>query len=140
MSPIAVPGTALDDYVRAFAATPFALESEPPFRLRLYRTGARQYVLVLVVHHIAADEWSLTPMLRDTADAYRPRLAGRAPQWDPLPVQYVDYAAGRRTARKTTCRPGSTSSPACPSRRPLPHDRARGRPAATRAPKVFGSR
>lgn len=136
VSPIAVPGTALDDYVRAFAAAPFALESEPPVRLRLYRTGARQYVLVLVVHHIAADEWSLTPMLRDTADAYRARLAGRAPQWDPLPVQYVDYAAWQADCAEDDLQTWLDVLAGLPEQATLPHDRPRPTGGDSRAESV----
>ncbi|MDT9696850.1 non-ribosomal peptide synthetase [Streptomyces sp. P17] len=69
----------------------FALDREPPLRVHVFRTGEDQWTLLLLLHHIAGDEWSEAPLNRDLALAYGSRTQGRAPEWAPLPVQYADY-------------------------------------------------
>ncbi|MCA2285989.1 non-ribosomal peptide synthetase, partial [Mycobacterium avium] len=86
----------LDDVIRDTARHTFDLAAEIPLRAVLLRCGDEEHLLVAVVHHIAADGWSLTPLVRDLARAYASRSAGRVPDWVPLPVQYVDYTLWQR--------------------------------------------
>ncbi|MFE7313382.1 amino acid adenylation domain-containing protein [Streptomyces sp. NPDC057555] len=85
-----------DEAIRSAATEPFDVSQDPAIRVRLLRLGAEAHVLVLVVHHIAADGWSLAPLARDLGAAYRARAEGGAPAWSPLPVQYADYTLWQR--------------------------------------------
>ena len=73
------------------AGAEFALDREPPLRAQLYRLSGREHVLLLVLHHIAGDGWSLGVLLRDLGRCYEARRAGREPGLAPLAVQYADY-------------------------------------------------
>ncbi|NMO14244.1 non-ribosomal peptide synthase/polyketide synthase [Pyxidicoccus fallax] len=75
---------------------PFDLATGPLLRTRLLRVGPEQHVLVLVMHHIVSDGWSVGVMIREVVAGYEAFASGKAPVLPPLPVQYVDFAAWQR--------------------------------------------
>ncbi|MEU3751624.1 amino acid adenylation domain-containing protein [Streptomyces olivoreticuli] len=71
----------------------FDLAAEPPLRVTLFSQGGDRHTLLLLLHHIAGDGASTTPLARDLATAYAARARGHAPELPPLPVQYTDHTA-----------------------------------------------
>ncbi|MEU2248374.1 amino acid adenylation domain-containing protein [Streptomyces sp. NPDC019224] len=126
----------LEEVLAAEVAHAFDVTGDLPVRARLLRLGAESHVLVLLVHHIAGDGWSLAPLARDLGDAYRCRSRGDAPARPELRVQYADYTlwqrallgdendAGSRAARQLdfwrTALAGSPGLLALPLDRPRP--------------------
>ncbi|MET8074610.1 amino acid adenylation domain-containing protein [Streptomyces sp. NPDC005271] len=114
----------------------FDLSHEPPLRATLFELGTDKHILLLLLHHIAGDGWSMRPLARDVATAYTARVTtGDAPRWQPLPVQYADYSLWQRAVLGREDDPGSeisrqlaywtTALAGIPDELALPTDRAR---------------
>ncbi|MFI1934341.1 condensation domain-containing protein [Streptomyces sp. NPDC020330] len=86
----------LPDFLAALAGRPCDLGDGPLIRAFLVSLDPDEHVLLLLIHHIVSDGASLDPLLGDLSTAYAARREGAAPRWDPLPVQYVDYALWQR--------------------------------------------
>nr|WP_307818931.1 non-ribosomal peptide synthetase [Streptomyces sabulosicollis] len=89
----------LAEALSAAVARPFDLAADVLLRADLFSLAElsdTEHVLLLTMHHIVADGWSLIPLSTDLTTAYRARLAGGAPQWAELPVQYADFALWQR--------------------------------------------
>ncbi|KWV33766.1 non-ribosomal peptide synthetase [Micromonospora rifamycinica] len=86
----------VDARVAELCGLTFDLVTGPPLAVWLLTTDDRDHLLVLLVHHIAADGTSMGPLSRDLTMAYEARLGGGPPAWEPLPVQYADYTLWQR--------------------------------------------
>ncbi|HEU4321576.1 MAG TPA: amino acid adenylation domain-containing protein [Roseiflexaceae bacterium] len=78
------------------ARRPFDLEHGPLLRARLFRLGADEHVMLLVMHHIISDGWSNGVLVRELGALYRAFAAGQPAPLAELPLQYADYAAWQR--------------------------------------------
>ncbi|WP_301184563.1 non-ribosomal peptide synthetase [Streptomyces sp. NL15-2K] len=142
----AVTEEELDGVLGTLAATEFDLAADLPLRAHLLRLAPREHVLVLVLHHIAGDGSSLAPLARDLGRAYTARVAGRAPDFAPLPVQYADYALWQRRTLGDEHDPDSpfgrqleywrTALAGLPEELDLPTDRPRSAQSGNRGGQV----
>lgn len=82
--------------LRRIQETPFDLSMGPLVRIGAIQRADAEWLLVLAIHHIICDGWSMQLVLNEFAAQYAARLEGRTPQEEQLPVQYVDYAAWQR--------------------------------------------
>jgi amino acid adenylation domain-containing protein len=81
----------------ALNQTPFDLEAGPLLRVALLRLDANDHVLVVVMHHIVSDGWSMQVVVDEFVQLYRARLQGQPMPLPPLPIQYTDHAAWQRS-------------------------------------------
>ena len=97
--------SALDDVAREAvvhrraaedAARPFDLSAGPVFRASLLRLGDSEHVLLLCMHHIVSDGWSIGVLLRELSALYAAFRDGRPSPLGALPVQYAEFAAWQR--------------------------------------------
>ena len=85
-----------DRIVKREAATPFDLAELPLLRVRLLKLGAQQHILILTMHHIISDGWSMGVLFSEIGRLYEAFSSG---EYSPLPdlqIQYTDYSLWQR--------------------------------------------
>lgn len=87
-----VDQASLSQNIHEAARYVFDITKEPSFRAQLFSVNQNKHALLLLMHHIVSDGWSLNPLCNDVAAAYAARLKGKTPAWKPLPIQYADFA------------------------------------------------
>ncbi|MFP2913034.1 non-ribosomal peptide synthetase, partial [Pyxidicoccus sp. 3LFB2] len=78
------------------AHAPFALDRGPLLRASLLRLGAQEHVLLLNMHHVVSDGWSMDVLVREMTALYEGFRQGQPVSLPELPVQYADYAVWQR--------------------------------------------
>ena len=86
----------IDQLIKRDARQPFDLVEGPLIRMKLLQLGDDEHILLLNMHHIISDGWSVGVLIKQLLALYQARLAGESMQLEPLPVQYVDYADWQR--------------------------------------------
>ncbi|UUE26996.1 amino acid adenylation domain-containing protein [Rhodococcus qingshengii] len=96
LTPKVIDASHIHNELLSFALQGFDVTSTVPVRVGLFELAEDSYVLAFVVHHIAADGFSMRPLTRDVMVAYTARVSNGVPNWTPLEVQYADYALWQR--------------------------------------------
>ncbi|HEX8350793.1 MAG TPA: condensation domain-containing protein, partial [Hymenobacter sp.] len=86
----------LKGLVQAIIEQPFDLSRDSVLRAVLMRLSDEEYLLVVVLHHIAGDGWSVSVLVKELLEVYEATLEKRPPVLPALPVQYGDYALWQR--------------------------------------------
>jgi len=113
------------------AARPFDLQRGPLLRLCLVRLAAREHLLLVTLHHIISDGWSLGVLQREVGTLYAAFSAGRPSLLSELPVQYADFAVWQRSRMSGEALAGQLGwwkeeLAGAPGEHALPLDRSRG--------------
>ncbi|WP_167494839.1 condensation domain-containing protein, partial [Pseudomonas inefficax] len=88
---------AIETIAEAEALAPFDLASGPLLRVRLLQLAAQEHILLLTLHHIVADGWSMNVLIDEFLHLYDAAVAGSEARLEPLPIQYRDYALWQRS-------------------------------------------
>ncbi|MGP9687511.1 amino acid adenylation domain-containing protein, partial [Halomonas sp. AOP25-F1-15] len=87
---------AIESQLDRICNAPFNLEEGPLLRVGLLRLAEEKHLLVVVMHHIVSDGWSMQLIIDEFAADYSARVKGKAWQPHALPIQYADYALWQR--------------------------------------------
>jgi amino acid adenylation domain-containing protein len=84
------------EVLRGETQRPFDLTAGQMLNVRLIRLGPEEHVLLLLLHHIVSDAWSMAVLLKEVATLYPAFATGQPSPLDELPLQYADYAVWQR--------------------------------------------
>ncbi|NJJ57027.1 non-ribosomal peptide synthase/polyketide synthase [Pseudomonas sp. B14(2022)] len=87
---------AVNDAATRQSLLPFDLEHGPLLRVQLLKLDAQEHVLLLTLHHIVSDGWSMNVLIDEFIRFYDAHERNEAPQLPALPIQYSDYALWQR--------------------------------------------
>ncbi len=83
-------------YIAKIVREPFDLASDYMMRAELVRFGNSNYILTIVIHHIASDGWSFPILVKELVEQYKAETSGVPSTLPLLPIQYADYAVWLR--------------------------------------------
>ena len=86
----------LAEWIRVEHQRPFDLQHELLFRAILCRISDSEHYLLVNMHHIVSDGWSVGVVIRDIVETYKARCKGDSDPLTPLPIQYCDYAVWQK--------------------------------------------
>lgn len=120
----------LTERMRVHAAQAFDLKAGPLFDARLLKVSEDEHLLLLNMHHIVSDGWSMGVLTRELCELYRAGLDGRPARLPELPVQYADFAAWQQQRLQSgelaaQCQYWKQHLAGAPALLPLPTDRVR---------------
>src|SRR5262249_12784280 len=78
--------------VRTEAGAPFDLSAGPLLRVVLLRSTPERHAVILTMHHVVTDGWSVHVLIREISALYEALAANEPSPLPPLPIQYADYA------------------------------------------------
>ncbi|RZM21687.1 MAG: amino acid adenylation domain-containing protein, partial [Pedobacter sp.] len=86
----------LQAYIQKQILVPFNLSSDYMLRAKLVSLGKEEYILIVTMHHIASDAWSMSIIVKEVAELYNSYQQNRPSLVLPLPLQYSDYSVWQR--------------------------------------------
>ncbi|PCK29550.1 non-ribosomal peptide synthetase [Pseudoalteromonas piscicida] len=86
----------IQSYLVEQAKTGFDLQNDNLFRVHLLQKATQEWVLLIVMHHIISDGWSIGVLVKELTELYDASVNNRAPQIAPLAIQYRDFSSWQR--------------------------------------------
>ncbi|GEO12156.1 non-ribosomal peptide synthetase [Segetibacter aerophilus] len=86
----------LHEFVQNLIDFPFNLSKDYMLRAHLIMLAKQEHILLVTIHHIAADAWSMSVLVNEVIELYTSSITKRAARLQPLPIQYSDYAIWQR--------------------------------------------